>query len=116
MKSETTGEGKLNTIDKLQSKQMRNDVVEDKRSLTYYLLTTKQIINHTYYSLSYYEEYEQAEWVAYELKSSYLKNNDFKGLILLKIIWSAQALQIGDYRNSCFEGFIYVQLLTWNLM
>jgi hypothetical protein len=39
MKSETTGEGKLNTIDKVtEQANVRNDVVEDKRSLTYYLL------------------------------------------------------------------------------
>jgi hypothetical protein len=61
--------------------------------------------------------YEQAEWVAYELKSSYLKNNDFKGLILLKIIWSAQALQIGEITEILvLTRVIYVQLLTWNLM
>jgi hypothetical protein len=57
MKSETTGEGKLNTIDKVtEQANVRNDVVEDKRSFD--LLptsTTKQIINHTYYSLSYDE-------------------------------------------------------------
>ncbi len=29
--------------------------------------STGQIINHTYYSLSYVEEHEQAEWVFYEL-------------------------------------------------
>jgi endonuclease G len=40
--------------------------------------TTNQIIQHTYYTLSYNEEYEQAEWVAYELKKENLKNNDFK--------------------------------------
>jgi endonuclease G len=42
------------------------------------LATTKQVIHHRYYSLSYYEEYEQAEWVAYELKKGYLINNDFR--------------------------------------
>lgn len=40
--------------------------------------TSKQIIHHSFYSLSYVEKYEQAEWVAYELKKGYLKNNDFK--------------------------------------
>lgn len=40
--------------------------------------TTNQIIQHTYYTLSYNEEFEQAEWVAYELKKENLKNNDFK--------------------------------------
>ncbi len=29
--------------------------------------TTNQIIKHTYYTLSYSEDHEQAEWVAYEL-------------------------------------------------
>jgi endonuclease G len=40
--------------------------------------TTKQIVKHKYYTLSYNEKFEQAEWVAYELKKEYLKNNDFK--------------------------------------
>ncbi len=40
--------------------------------------TTNQIVKHKYYTLSYNENFEQAEWVAYELKKEYLKNNDFK--------------------------------------
>ncbi|TRX02445.1 DNA/RNA non-specific endonuclease [Flavobacterium gawalongense] len=40
--------------------------------------TTNQIVKHEYYTLSYNEKYEQAEWVAYELKKNYLKNNSFK--------------------------------------
>jgi endonuclease G len=40
--------------------------------------TTNQIVKHNYYTLSYNEKFEQAEWVAYELKKEYLKNNDFK--------------------------------------
>lgn len=40
--------------------------------------TTNQIIRHDYYTLSYSEKHEQAEWVAYELKKNYAKNNDFK--------------------------------------
>lgn len=40
--------------------------------------TTGQIIKHEYYSLSYSEKAEQAEWVAYELKKSYLKRNNFQ--------------------------------------
>lgn len=40
--------------------------------------TTNQIVKHKYYTLSYNEKFEQAEWVAYELKKEYLKNNDFK--------------------------------------
>lgn len=42
--------------------------------------TTKQVIRHKGYVLSYSETNEQAEWVAYELKKSELNynNNDFK--------------------------------------
>src|SRR3970282_1584799 len=40
--------------------------------------TTNQIVSHEYFTLSYSEKYEQAEWVAYELKKVYLKNNSFK--------------------------------------
>lgn len=40
--------------------------------------TTGQIVHHEYYSLSYSEPHEQAEWVAYELKKSHLSNTNFK--------------------------------------
>ncbi|WP_410744290.1 DNA/RNA non-specific endonuclease [Flavobacterium sp. 1355] len=40
--------------------------------------TTKQIVKHKYYTLSYNEKFEQAEWVAYELKKEYLKNGNYK--------------------------------------
>ncbi|MBF4466712.1 DNA/RNA non-specific endonuclease [Flavobacterium sp. LC2016-12] len=58
------------------SNQTRSDSI-----YTYLYLptsTTKQIVKHKYYTLSYNEKFEQAEWVAYELKKEYLKNNDFK--------------------------------------
>ena len=40
--------------------------------------TTNQIVKHTYYTLSYNEKHEQAEWVFYNLKKEYLKSNNFK--------------------------------------
>lgn len=46
--------------------------------------TTGQIIHHNHYSLSYSEEHEQAEWVAYELHRKNLtgkrvpRSNDFR--------------------------------------
>jgi len=40
--------------------------------------TTGAIVHHNYYSLSYNEKYEQAEWVAYELDKSHLSHNKFK--------------------------------------
>lgn len=40
--------------------------------------TTNQIVKHQYYTLSYSEKHEQAEWVAYALKPSFLKRVDRK--------------------------------------
>lgn len=40
--------------------------------------TTDQIVHHDGYSLSYNETYEQAEWVAYELKKTHLSKTNFK--------------------------------------
>ncbi len=40
--------------------------------------TSNQIIVHDNYSLSYVEEYEQAEWVAYELKKEQITNSNFR--------------------------------------
>ncbi|NER14796.1 DNA/RNA non-specific endonuclease [Leptobacterium flavescens] len=47
---------------------------------TFYLptSTTRQVVHHNYYSLSYDEAHEQAEWVAYELKKAHLSQNNIK--------------------------------------
>src|SRR5262245_57288555 len=37
--------------------------------------TSGEIVRHTYYTLSYSEEHEQAEWVAYELTRQRLNSN-----------------------------------------
>lgn len=39
--------------------------------------TTGTIIQHSYYTLSYREEHEQAEWVAYALNKNQIVNNEF---------------------------------------
>lgn len=39
--------------------------------------TTGQIVTHTYYTLSYDEKYEQAEWVAYQIEAGLIRS-DFK--------------------------------------
>ncbi|WP_338407974.1 DNA/RNA non-specific endonuclease [uncultured Flavobacterium sp.] len=46
--------------------------------------TTNQIINHEYYTLSYNEKQEQAEWIAYELKKSYVRSGNFKRPYFIK--------------------------------
>ena len=40
--------------------------------------TTGAIVTHAYYTLSYAEAHEQAEWVAYELSKKHLSKNDMK--------------------------------------
>ena len=57
-----------------------NKVVETSLD-RYYLPTGSkgQIVNHEYYSLSYNEKWEQAEWVAYKLSADNLKKPRYKG-------------------------------------
>lgn len=40
--------------------------------------TTGAIVTHGFFTLSYSEVHEQAEWVAYELSQSHLSNNEFE--------------------------------------
>ncbi|TWO31777.1 DNA/RNA non-specific endonuclease [Seonamhaeicola sediminis] len=68
----------------LEEKEQTHIIVEGekvKRNTNAYFLptsTTGQIIHHNSYSLSYHEDHEQAEWVAYELKKSHLSSTNFK--------------------------------------
>ena len=66
--------------------------------------TTGQIVRHTYYTLSYSEKDEQAEWVFYTLTSEMLngkqkRTNDFRQDTLITSI-SAQPL---DYKHSGYD-------------
>ncbi len=55
-----------------------NDDSVDKSFDYYPTSTSNQIIKHDNYTLSYKEEYEQAEWVAYELKKGRYSNQDYQ--------------------------------------
>lgn len=55
-----------------------NDDSVDKSFDYYPTSTSNQIIKHDNYTLSYKEEYEQAEWVAYELKRGRYSNQDYQ--------------------------------------
>lgn len=58
-----------------------NSVFIDYEDFNYFPSSTdKKIVTHNNYALSYIEKYEQAEWVAYELKKSDLNynNNNFE--------------------------------------
>ncbi len=59
---------------------VQKGVVIKERTNTFFLptSTTGQVIHHDGYSLSYNEDYEQAEWVAYELKKTHLANTNYK--------------------------------------
>lgn len=54
--------------------------VPKKESSDFYLpkSTTNEIVRHKYYTLSYNEKHEQAEWVAYELKKSQLSHTNYE--------------------------------------
>lgn len=65
--------------------------------------TTNQIVEHKYYTLSYNEKFEQAEWVAYELKKEYLKNNDFKRPYFIED--SKVTTGSADWRNYKNSGY-----------
>lgn len=65
--------------------------------------TTNQIVKHDYYTLSYNEKYEQAEWVAYELKEEYLTNSNFKRPFFIQDPYVQT--QSADWRNYKKSGY-----------
>ena len=63
-----------------------------------------ELVHHTYYSLSYSEQHEQAEWVFYEIKKERIlglvsRTDDFR--IDKKI--SANSATLSDYKGSGFD-------------
>jgi len=66
--------------------------------------TTNQIVKHHYYTLSYNEKYEQAEWVAYELKIQKGKRNHFKRSFFIedpKV--TTKSADWKNYKNSGYD-------------
>jgi endonuclease G len=67
--------------------------------------TTGQIVRHKYYTMSYNEEYEQPEWVAYELlkdrlyKKSVGRTDDFRPDRAVK----TGSATLSDYRRSGYD-------------
>ena len=63
-----------------------------------------EIVKHSYYTLSYSEEDEQAEWIYYELNSNQLnsavsRSNNFKSDPLI----STSSAQLYDYKGSGYD-------------
>lgn len=65
--------------------------------------TTGVIISHDYYTLSYHEKYEQAEWVFYELKNEKASNGNFKRPYF--IADPKVATKSADYKNYKNSGY-----------
>lgn len=68
-----------------QNPSQRESLIDTVASITandkdFYLPTTAEgkIVRHKFYTLSYVEEHEQAEWVAYELKKNDIVNSNLK--------------------------------------
>ncbi len=68
----------LETKDREVVYEQASEVKENTKVFFLPSSTTGQVIHHEGYSLSYHEDYEQAEWVAYELKKSHLKRINLK--------------------------------------
>jgi endonuclease G len=66
--------------------------------------TTGKIVHHNFYSLSYNEEYEQAEWVAYTLKNEHISNANFKRPYFTKDLKvTSQSAHYKNYSNSRYD-------------
>src|SRR5690349_4164607 len=85
--------------------RQNSDSNKANKDLNFYLptSTTSQIVKHRYYTLSYNEKAEQAEWVAYELKKDYIKRSDFKRPFFIE---DPKVLtQSADWRNYKKSGY-----------
>lgn len=65
--------------------------------------TTKAIVDHDFYTLSYHEKYEQAEWVAYELKKEQVVNAHFKRPFFIQD--NKVTTNSADWRNYKKSGY-----------
>ncbi|ARV16066.1 DNA/RNA non-specific endonuclease [Polaribacter sp. SA4-12] len=66
--------------------------------------TTNQVVHHENYSLSYSEKHEQAEWVAYELKTAHLsKTNHKRPYFQIDNAVKTKAAHWRNYKKSGFD-------------
>lgn len=65
--------------------------------------TAGQVVNHMFYTLSYVEEHEQAEWVAYEIKPGISSNSDLKRPYFIED--PKVKTRSADWRNYKNSGF-----------
>lgn len=65
--------------------------------------TTGEVVHHSHFSLSYQEEYEQAEWVAYVLKKEHLTYDDRKRPYFIEDPYVST--KSADWRNYKGSGY-----------
>lgn len=65
--------------------------------------TTRQIVRHDHYTLSYAERYEQAEWVAYWLTPTAGKTNFKRPFFIADPKVSTQSAYYKNYKNSGYD-------------
>jgi len=66
--------------------------------------TTDAIVKHAYYTLSYVEKHEQAEWVAYHLKKEHTAYNNFKRPYFeIDPLVKSNAASWRNYKNSGYD-------------
>jgi len=65
--------------------------------------TTNQIVNHSYFSLSYNEPFEQAEWIAYILTKEHLTYDNRKRPYFIEDPWVKS--KSADWRNYKGSGY-----------
>jgi endonuclease G len=83
------------------------EVSEDKNTSTSNFLptsTTGEVAHHNFYSVSYHEDFEQAEWVAYELESSHIKSGNFKRPYFVEDpLIKTKSASYRNYKNSGYN-------------
>lgn len=65
--------------------------------------TTDEVVQHSFYALSYHEAYEQAEWVIYVLEKSHLTQDDRKRPLFIEDPWVAT--KSADWKNYRGSGY-----------
>lgn len=65
--------------------------------------TTNQKIKHDFYTLSYSEENEQAEWVAYELNGNTFQNNYKRPYFVADPLVKSGSADWKNYKNSGYD-------------
>jgi endonuclease G len=65
--------------------------------------TTNQVVEHAFYTLSYHEKYEQAEWVAYQLKPQSSQNQHFERPFFIQD--KKVTTQSADWKNYRKSGY-----------